>query len=34
MWVYIIWCIRKQINKIIFNQGKVDADKIITLAQL
>lgn len=34
MWVSVVWCIWKHINRVIFNQGKVDAEKIFTLAQV
>jgi len=34
MWVSSIWFIWKHINKLVFNQAKVDAEEILTLAQV
>ena len=30
----MIWCIWKRRNKVIFNQTKIDAEKILTMAQV
>ena len=34
MWVSVMWCIWKHRNRVLFNQGKVDAEEIFTLAQV
>lgn len=34
LWVSVLWCIWKHRNKVIFNQAKIDAEKIFTLAQV
>ena len=34
LWVSVVWCILKHRNKVIFNQTKIDAEEIFTMAQL
>jgi len=34
LWVSVVWCIWKHRNMVIFNQAKVDAEEILTLAQV
>jgi len=34
LWVFVIWCIWKRRNKVIFNQVKIDAKEIFTMAQV
>ena len=34
VWVFIIWCLWKHRNEIVFNQAKVDASEIFSLVQV
>ena len=34
LWVSIVWCIWKHRNRVIFNQAKIDAEEIFTMAQV
>ena len=34
LWVFVIWCIWKHRNRVIFNQAKIGAVEILTMAQV
>ena len=34
LWVSMLWCIWKHKNMAIFNQAKIDAEEILTMAQI